>query len=42
MRLNNIKIFILKKSYDIYSVLVNKNNIDKIAFLITVLTYYII
>lgn len=32
MRLNNIEIFILKKSYDIYSVLINKNNIDKIAF----------
>lgn len=42
MRLNNIKIFILKKSYDIYSVLVNKNNIDKIAFLTTVFTYCII
>lgn len=42
MRLNNIKIFILKKSYDIYSVLVNKNIIDKIAFLTTVLTYCII
>lgn len=33
MRLSNIKIFIFKKNYDIYSVLVNKNNIDKIIFL---------